>query len=260
MTTTFPFGAFLGQVTISGVSLRVFSNGEKHFVSSQESYDHEGNYLGLRYQCVELVRRYLYKCTGKNGAQYWRGIAGEMYDNAEKNELESFPFSQAEKGDVLCFDGGKWGHVALVSDADENFLTITQQNFFNDERDLSFQIPRSAQVISDGDDAFVPLGCMRPSSVVSVPKQHDCLADIRHEIDLIDRNLLELLSRRFLCSSQVVKMKQQSGLSVFDENREKELFENIRISAQKYGLPAHIAESIFERIVSESRKFQEEKG
>ena len=63
-----------------------------------------------------------------------------------------------------------------------------------------------------------------------------------------------------MCSSQVVKMKQQSGLSVFDENREKELFENIRISAQKYGLPAHIAESILRELFPESRKFQEEKG
>ena len=50
-----------------------------------------------------------------------------------KNELESFPFSQAEKGDVLCFDGGKWGHVVLFlmrmkifDDYPTKFLTMNE--------------------------------------------------------------------------------------------------------------------------------------
>lgn len=258
MTQPLSFGALLGRVVIAGVSLRVFSNGDRHFVSSQETYDHNGEYLGLRYQCVELVRRYLYRLTGMNGAEHWRGIAGEMYENAKLIGLEQIPFREAKKGDVLCFSGGKWGHVSIIQETNEDSLFLVQQNFFNNERDLSFEISRSAEVVSDGHGYFVPVGCLRASCISeNTSKKHDCLSDIRHEIDVIDGNLLELLSRRFLCSCQIANMKKTLCLPVADARREEDLFHGIRKTAKRYGFSPDIAESIFREIVAQSREIQE---
>ena len=194
MTTTFPFGAFLGQVTISGVLSCVFKWREA-FCFSQESYDHEGNYLDCVINVLSSFDAISTNVRGKTVRILARNSRRNVRQCGKMN-WNHFHFLKRRK--EMCF-------VLMVANGDMSLLFLMRMKifddyptkFFNDERDLSFPNSSFWQVISDGDDAFVPLGCMRPSSVVSVPKQHDCLADIRHEIDLIDRNLLELLSRRF---------------------------------------------------------------
>lgn len=136
----YPFGTRLGAVTIDGVEIDVFSNGECTHVSGEKSFDAAGNYMGIRYQCVEFVRRYLYLRHGKNLAMLWQdGNACDWFDNRATMGLTAVPCTEARAGDVVTFTGGKWGHVAIVSEVgpDGSFY-IAQQNFMNAPVDQRF--------------------------------------------------------------------------------------------------------------------------
>ena len=83
------------------------------------------------------------------------------------------------------------------------------------------------------------------------------LQDIRREIDSIDAEILALLQKRFLCSKEIARIKQETGMPVFDRTREEELFARIEAIAKKEGIPPSVAQSIFTEIVHQSRRVQE---
>ncbi len=135
-------GHAIGDVLISNISLNV-----EYFpyVQMEYIYDMNGEYLAIRGECVELVRQYLYKKTGINFASYWtEGNADKWFENAEKMNLMRISEEHAlQTGDILCFSGGlnRFGHVALVENVAPNGVFISQQNVFQDERDLRYFLP-----------------------------------------------------------------------------------------------------------------------
>lgn len=135
----------LGSVECKNITLRVFSTPKP---CTEISYDNDGKYLGIKGQCVELVRRYLYKKTGKNFADFWQdGNAKDWFFNAEKmNLLPILEKKHLQEGDILCFDKGFYdvGHVAMVKEILDDGIIIFQQNVFQDERDLHYFLPFSS--------------------------------------------------------------------------------------------------------------------
>ncbi len=150
------FGAFLGSPQILDVKIDVFSNGNSSFISDEISYDKKGQYLGICYQCVELVRRFIYLKYNVNLAiAYQDGDAKDWYDNHSKMNLSIQMLKNAGIGDIITFTGGNWGHVGIISNLDVENIYVTSQNFMNDERDIDFKISRatlaSKEYIIDGD-------------------------------------------------------------------------------------------------------------
>ena len=83
---------------------------------------------------------------------------------------------------------------------------------------------------------------------------HDkALADYRNEIDLCDREIAALLSRRFA----IARLIGQGGLKkqIKDEAREQEVFRNIRQAAGAEF--AENAAAVYIEIIRQSRKVQE---
>lgn len=113
----------------------------------------DGYNLGLKYQCVEFVKRYYYEHLNHKMPDSY-GHAKDFFDNtlkdgqkSEKRELTQYtnPSDEKPKADDLLIFGGttfnRYGHVAIISNVTENEIEIIQQNPgpFNKSRE-TFQL------------------------------------------------------------------------------------------------------------------------
>lgn len=102
---------------------------------SQDGYN-----LGVKYQCVEFVKRYYFmRFQHKMPDAY--GNAKDFFDasvddgemNAKRGLLQfkNGGKGKPQKGDLLIWKGSFWnpyGHVAIISEVNAQNLTIVQQN------------------------------------------------------------------------------------------------------------------------------------
>ncbi|HXB42039.1 MAG TPA: CHAP domain-containing protein [Bacteroidia bacterium] len=115
-----------------------YNGGVSH--TGERNLSEDGYNLGLKYQCVEFVKRYYY--------QHYKHKMSDSYGNAKdffdplvkdgdlnkKRNLLQFTNpgkSKPQIGDLLIFDGhtgNPYGHVAIISNATENEIEIIQQN------------------------------------------------------------------------------------------------------------------------------------
>lgn len=138
-----PFGEFLGLEEIDGVEIEIFSNGSSIEARDSHFFDNDGMYLGLEFQCVQFCRSFLYKKFGVNLAKlYSQGDAKDWFSNRHHMGLIPISFEQVMSGDIICFQGGKWGHVAIVRDVCDKFVHLSSQNFRNNHQDLHLQVPK----------------------------------------------------------------------------------------------------------------------
>lgn len=100
----------------------------------------DGYNIGLKYQCVEFVKRYYYEHYSHKMPDSY-GNAKDFFDHSVKNglinkarNLMQFSNPNSSKplpGDLIVFDGhpgNVYGHVAIVSQVFENEIEIIQQN------------------------------------------------------------------------------------------------------------------------------------
>jgi hypothetical protein len=129
----------IGDIVDSLDGVYVFYNGDVSHVSERHLAK-DGYNLGLKFQCVEFVKRYYYEHL-KHKMPDSYGHAREFYNSKfgdgelnSKRDLLQFKNGSASKPqvkDLIVFDGHEfnpYGHVAIVSKAGENFIEIIQQN------------------------------------------------------------------------------------------------------------------------------------
>jgi len=117
----------------------VFYNGAVDNVSGRNTTD-DGYNLGLKYQCVEFVKRYYYEHLQHKMPDSY-GHAKDFFDktltdgqkNKQRNLTQYKNPSQTKPNvnDLLIFDAtisNKYGHVAIISKVTENEIEIIQQN------------------------------------------------------------------------------------------------------------------------------------
>lgn len=176
----YKFGDRIGVVKVADENLEVFCNkGYENGPSPFFTEDDAGNFLGIKYHCVELVRRFLYQKTGKNFAEVWQeGHAGDWWGNGEVMEAERISVGASlvgaqnvqvqdqplREGDIICFSGGMYGHVGVVSgvSGEEGWVEFCHQNFFGDERDLKTKFFLDQKILEkDGGEFYVLQGFLR---------------------------------------------------------------------------------------------------
>lgn len=129
----------VGAVLDTHRNVRVFYNGAIGHVS-ERNIAPDGYNLGLKYQCVEFVKRYYYERFQHRMPQD-RGHAKDFYNrqlpngalNAERGLIQ-FANAAGEmpaEEDLLVF--GPWvlnrfGHVAIVSQVGADYVEVIQQN------------------------------------------------------------------------------------------------------------------------------------
>lgn len=83
------------------------------------------------------------------------------------------------------------------------------------------------------------------------------LDQIRKDIDQIDQELVALLEKRMVCVGQIVEYKEQQGLPVLDQGREREVLEKVASLVDDEQYRATI-QSQFQDMMKRSRTYQEE--
>ena len=83
------------------------------------------------------------------------------------------------------------------------------------------------------------------------------LDQIRKDIDQIDQELVALLEKRMVCVSQIIEYKEQQGIPVLDQGREREVLEKVGSLVTDEQYRATI-QSQFHDLMARSRDYQEE--
>jgi len=79
---------------------------------------------------------------------------------------------------------------------------------------------------------------------------------VRHNIDLINRDLVRLLARRHRMVMRIGQIKAERGMPVHVPKREEELLAIVREEAERHGLDPAEVEKIFDLILSQAREKQ----
>jgi chorismate mutase len=83
------------------------------------------------------------------------------------------------------------------------------------------------------------------------------IADWRKKIDDLDRRLVELLNQRAQCAHEIGKLKRNSGMPIYEPDREKIILENIKRNNQG-PLSEMQLRMVYERLVDVMRQIQRE--
>lgn len=82
------------------------------------------------------------------------------------------------------------------------------------------------------------------------------LANIRKEIDIIDKEIIELLAKRLSLMPKISRYKKIKNLEICDSKREEELLNSKLEIGKEKGLREEYIQDIFKRIIEESHNSQ----
>lgn len=126
--TKLPFGSIYGYIG----NTAVYSNGPTYGSSSYNSV--EGYSTGLRYQCVELCRRFYFQYYGKKmGAD---ANAKDFFSKCSSWNMTAFAnggVMAPKPGDILCYNekaGGGMGHVEPIVEVGPDYVIVVRQNVY----------------------------------------------------------------------------------------------------------------------------------
>jgi surface antigen len=117
----------------------VYYNGSVSNVEGR-NLSKDGYNLGLKYQCVEFVKRYYYEALnhkmpnsyGHAKDFFTAGIKDGGYSKQRNlNQYTNSSSSKPKVNDLLVYSGTQWnpyGHVSIVSKVNEDEIEIIQQN------------------------------------------------------------------------------------------------------------------------------------
>lgn len=126
----------IGMVVDEFNGVKVYYNGSISNVSGR-NVAKDGYNLGLKYQCVEFIKRYYYERFNHKMPDSY-GHAKDFFDdsipdgnlNPKRNLLQFHNGSptKPQVDDIIVFDWSKYGHVAIISKVTDNEIEIIQQN------------------------------------------------------------------------------------------------------------------------------------
>lgn len=99
-------------------------------------------------------------------------------------------------------------------------------------------------------------GCDSSNIIMTNFPSH--LTSLRSSIDEIDNRILTLLVERMACSAQVAQFKKEHKKAIYDPDREKILIEKVTNEAKKLGIDEEFVQSLWNEILTASRKKQAE--
>lgn len=132
-------GDFAPYVIDSFNGVDVYQNGRETNVFGRNTTS-DGYNLGLKYQCVEFVKRYYYEYYRHKMPNSY-GHAKEFFDfsladggyNTDRalTQYRNPSYSKPQQGDIIVFGptpNNSYGHIAIISQVGENHIQFVQQN------------------------------------------------------------------------------------------------------------------------------------
>ena len=129
----------IGEPIDSLNHVQVFYNGSTSNVLERNTTSDNYN-LGLKYQCVEFVKRYYYEFLQHkmpdsygHAKDFFNPVIADGQLNTQRNLLQftNSSTSQPKVNDILVLDKSRtnpYGHVAIISALEGGYIEIIQQN------------------------------------------------------------------------------------------------------------------------------------
>lgn len=92
-----------------------------------------------------------------------------------------------------------------------------------------------------------------PAASGALPQTPAALEQLRREIDALDEQIVELLSRRHGVVQRVLALKKAAGLPIYHPAREEDLISQRRAQARQVGLDPDHVEELYRCILRQSR-------
>jgi len=134
------FNIEVGQVIDNFNNVPVYYNGNNFTNVVGRNVTADGYNLGLKYQCVEYIKRYYLNVYGHKMPNSY-GHAKDLFDtsledvayNAERGLMQyrNSRYELPEVGDILIYgsyDGNPFGHTGIISAVTEDSIEFVQQN------------------------------------------------------------------------------------------------------------------------------------
>ncbi len=130
----------VGDAIDSLNGVKVYYNGNSFKKTHGRNTASDGYNLGLKYQCVEFVKRYYYEHyrhkmpnAGGNARDFFDKKLGDRAYNSKRGLMQYRNVREyaPKVGDLLVYDsypGNPYGHVTIIAEVGEDYLTIAQQN------------------------------------------------------------------------------------------------------------------------------------
>ena len=129
----------VGQVidSLNGVSIRY--NGPMHHVAGRNLAP-DGYNLGLKWQCVEFVKRYYYERFGHkmpNSYGHAKDFFNKKLSHIEYNKARDLiqylnvKYSKPEVDDIVVYDESEhnpYGHIGIIAEVGADHIILAQQN------------------------------------------------------------------------------------------------------------------------------------
>lgn len=150
-----------GEVMDMHNGVPVFFNGKINDIHGRHKTA-DGYNLGLKWQCVEYVKRYYFQVYGHKMPDSY-GHAKDLFDKSledvafnKKRALLQFRNNRSEKpisGDLLVLDGtsyNPYGHTGIISRVSDTEVELMQQNYGKKSRDtLALSFHNGAYQVAD---------------------------------------------------------------------------------------------------------------
>lgn len=131
----------IGEVIDSFNGVEVFYNGRSFKNVSGRNTTYDGYNLGLKFQCVEFVKRYYYEYYNHKMPDSY-GHAKDLYNSDDKSyvsynedrglmQYKNIGYEKPQVGDILVYGprpGNPFGHTGILIEVEPNHVTLLQQN------------------------------------------------------------------------------------------------------------------------------------
>jgi chorismate mutase len=93
----------------------------------------------------------------------------------------------------------------------------------------------------------------------SIDPEEMTLAQLREEIEAIDRELVELIARRTYVADTIAEVKVQEGLPTVDETQEQQVMDRAGQNAEQFDVDANLVKAIFRLLIELNKVEQRER-
>jgi len=162
----------VGEIVDIYRGVAVYSNGPDIVASWGRNFDESGYYFGQKWQCVEFIKRFYFQAKHHEMPDVM-GHAKDFFDPSlasgslnPRRALIQFSNGGTEPpqpDDLLVWNRGNYGHVAIVTEVGEDYVEFIQQNISGFPRArMSLKNLINSWVV--GDD-WQPAGWLRKPAV-----------------------------------------------------------------------------------------------
>lgn len=142
--------------------IAVYYNGKNFKHTAGRNLTADGYNLGLKYQCVEFIKRYYYYHYNHkmpnafgNAKDYFDDNLGDVGFNEKRGlyQYRNVRKSSPKAGDIIVYgpyNGNPYGHLAIVAKVEQEHLEIIQQNWGTETR-KTIKIARYLDIVTVAD-------------------------------------------------------------------------------------------------------------